>query len=320
MGVTSIRVKVDGIRERGSASLRRARARWPLLDQVIRAYTYYGEVLGDQLAAGIAYFAFLSFFPLVALAYAAVGYLVEYVPDASATVTDALREFLPGMIGDGSGQIDVTDIASKKAGVGLVGLIGLLYTGLGWISALRTALQGVVAGGLVQDQRNFFVGKAMDFVVLVSVGGIALVSVTVGTSVSWLTRQLVGWLGLEGIPGMSLLLWTLGIVVGIASTTVAFFATYRLLPKDPPSAGSLWRGALVAAAGFEVLRQLAGLVIGQVTGNVLYGAFAVVIALLVWMNYTGRLVVLGAAWAVTRDQREAENSETTETPETAERD
>lgn len=279
-----------------------------MLDQAIRAFTYYGEVLGDQLAAGVAYFAFLSFFPLVALAYAAVGYLVDYIPAAESAVTDALSAFLPGMIGDGSGQINVDDIASQKAGVGLVGLVGLLYTGLGWISALRTSLQGVVSGGLVQEKRNFVVGKAMDLLVLAFVGTIALVSVTLGTTVTWASVGLVSWLGLADVPGVGPLLWVLGLLVGIAASTVAFFATYRLLPKDPPSAPSLWRGALVAAIGFELLRQLAGLVIGQVTGNVLYGAFAVVIALLVWMNYTGRLAVLGAAWAVTRDRPSGQES------------
>jgi membrane protein len=31
----------------------------------------------------------------------------------------------------------------------------------------------------------------------------------------------------------------------------------------------------------------------------LYGAFAIMIALLVWINYFNRLAILGAAWAVT---------------------
>ena len=53
--------------------MRRARARWPLVDHGGRAIAHYGEVLGSQLAAGVTYFAFLSFFPLIALGFVLIS-------------------------------------------------------------------------------------------------------------------------------------------------------------------------------------------------------------------------------------------------------
>lgn len=275
-----------------------------MLDHAVKAYDHYGDVLGSQLAAGVTYFAFLSFFPIVALAYAAVGFVVATAPEAREAVTAALSSVLPGLVGEGSGRLDVEEVAARRAGVGLIGLIGLLYAGLGAVSAARTALYGVFHPGHAEaDRRGFVSGKVRDVLVLVVVGVIVLLSVGIGTSVTTTAGRLVRSIGAADVPGAGRLLWLLAVAAGIATSTAAFFVVYRLLPKGPPRSRDLWRGALLAAVGFEVLKQLAGLVIGRVTGNVLYGGFAILVALLVWMNYTSRLLVLGACWAATATRR-----------------
>ena len=47
----------------------RARERWPLLDHGVRTQQHYGRVNGSGLAGSVTYFAFLSFFPILALAF-----------------------------------------------------------------------------------------------------------------------------------------------------------------------------------------------------------------------------------------------------------
>lgn len=300
----TVRDRARWFRTRVDAGIARARGRLPVLDHAVKAYDHYGDVLGSQLAAGVTYFAFLSFFPIVALAYAAVGFVVAAVPEARAAVTEALTSALPGLVGEGSGRLDVEELAARRAGVGLIGLIGLLYAGLGAVSAARTALYGVFHPSHSQeDRRGFLSGKARDVLVLVLVGLIVLLSVGIGTSVTATSGRLVRELGAEDVPGSGGSLWLAAVAVGTATSTVAFFAVYRLLPKRPPRNRDLWRGSLLAAVGFEVLKQLAGLVIGRVTGDVLYDGFAVLVALLVWMNYTSRLLVLGACWAATARER-----------------
>jgi membrane protein len=301
--VAAGRQTVTKVESRVRSLVRRARARWPVVDHGGRAVAHYGEVLGSQLAAGVTYFAFLSFFPLIALGFAVVGFVVAYVPAAAEALTSALSEFLPGLVGDGRGQINVEQIASAKAGAGIIGLVGLLYSGLGAVSALRTALHGVFNPGEKEEQRNLVVGKGLDLLVLVVVGLVGVVSVSVGSVVTAMTGEVVAWVGLDDVPGSGLLLWLLASVVGIGSMTLAFFTMYRLLPKNAGRSGDLLKGALIAAVGFEVLKQVAGLLLGQVTSNALYGAFAVMVALLMWMNYTSRLAVLGATWAATATAR-----------------
>ena len=46
----------------------------------------------------------------------------------------------PGLIGDGPHQLNLQDIQNSAATAGIIGVVGLLYAGLGWLSALRNAL------------------------------------------------------------------------------------------------------------------------------------------------------------------------------------
>lgn len=289
---------VQRLKQRAIDAFERVKARWPVVDHAVRAGSHYGDRLGSQLAAAVTYFGFLSFFPIIALAFAVVGYVVAYVPGADEAVESALASIFPGMIGDASGQINVAAIASRRGSVGLIGLVGLLYSGLGWISALRTSLQSVF-DVVAEEKRNFLLGKLFDLIVLGVIGLVLVLSVTLGTAVTGFTDTVIEWIGLSGVPGMGTLLTVVAMVVGVAASTLLFFTMYRLLPKHNAPTRSVWQGALIAAVGFEILKQLAGLVIGNVTGNPLYGAFAIMIALLVWINYFARLVVLGASWAAT---------------------
>jgi membrane protein len=291
-------VNLERIKDRLRAVFARARARFGLLDHLVRAVEHYSAVLGSQLAAAVTYFAFLSFFPLVALCFAAVGFGVSFIPGVEQAVTSALTQTFPGMIGNAPNQIDVGAIARQKANVGLIGLLVLLYSGLGWVSALRTSLQAVFESA-PERKRGFISGKAYDLLALVVVGIVLIASVGVGTAVTGFTEIVLDLLGLSGIPGAGTLLWLGALLVGLAASVLLFFVIYRLLPRHDVSGRAILEGALLAALGFEVLKQLASIVIGLVTRNPLYGAFAIMVALLVWINYFSRLAVLGAAWAVT---------------------
>ena len=77
---------------------------------------------------------------------------------------------LPGIIGDGRGRaLSSTDIEDAANTVGLIGLVGVLYTGLGWLSALRDALITVFALP-EREQPNFVMGKVRDLITLAVLG------------------------------------------------------------------------------------------------------------------------------------------------------
>jgi len=65
-----------------------ARSRSPLVDHLTRMQEHYSRVNAGSQAGAVTYFAFLSFFPILALAFVVVGYLARYFPDAQNNLVD----------------------------------------------------------------------------------------------------------------------------------------------------------------------------------------------------------------------------------------
>jgi membrane protein len=59
------------------------------------------------------------------------------------------------------------------------------------------------------------------------------------------------------------------------------------------------RAALLGAAGIEVFKLLGTWLVGKTTSNPMYGTFAVLVGLLIWINIVMRWTLFAAAWAVT---------------------
>jgi len=285
----------------GRASFARARREHGSLDVLVRAIRHYGKVDATQLSGSVTYFAFLSFFPLLAVAFAVVGIVITVVPNAGEMVTDALSSYLPGLVGTGPGKINAEQIASAKAGVGIVGFLTLLYSAAGMASAMRKALARVFQVPQ-REQRNMVFGKLFDLATIALVGIILVVSVSASAVVTSQTGRLLRAVGIEHSPVLRWALTLLGVALGVAASALMLFVLYRLLPDTHLPRRSLWTGAVIAAFGLEVLKLLATYVIARVTGNPLYGTFAIVVALLVWINYFARLAMLGAAVAVARNR------------------
>ena len=79
------------------------------MDHLVRMVQHYGDVKGGLQAGAVTYFAFLSLFPILALAFFAVGLLSQVYPDARANLIEAINGVLPGLIGEGDGQLSLAD-------------------------------------------------------------------------------------------------------------------------------------------------------------------------------------------------------------------
>lgn len=289
-----------GLVDRLKARLAAARERYAVLDHAITAYQHYTSVQGNVLAGAVTYFGFLSFFPVLALAFAVVGYVAGAVPNAEDTLVEALQEVLPGLVGpDGSDAVIKISTFTDAAGTATVfGVVGLLYSGLGWLSGLREALQAIFAVP-PGAKRNFVLGKAFDLITLLVLGIVLFVSVGLSTAVSGFLDALLGWVNLEDAPGIGLLVSGVAILLGIGASTLLFFFMFRLLPNPDLPTRALFRGALFGAIGFEILKLLAGFLISSATQNPAAALLGTALILLVWINYFSRIALLAAAWAAT---------------------
>jgi membrane protein len=284
----ALRAGVDAL----SGAVRKVRAGRPFADHAIRAYSRYTADGGDRLAASATYFAFLSFFPLVALAFAVTGFVVDAYPDAQAHLTRQINDYLPGL----ADKLDVTSIGHAKVGVGIIGLIGLLLAGLAWIDALRDALRLLWHQDV--DVGNIIMRRVRDITVLAGLGLTLLASLVVTSLATSATGTLLDRLGRSGSTGAAWLAGILAVLVALAIDMAVFLYLFWRLPRRTDRRRSA-RGALLGAVGLEILKLVGTWLVGKTTSNPVYGTFAVIVGLLIWINIVMRWALYVAAWTVT---------------------
>jgi membrane protein len=278
--------------ERAQKAFADLRERVPVVDLVMRIQERYGRTGADQQAGAATYFAFLSFFPILALAVFAVGLVDRVWPDAQKGLTDALNQVIPGLIGTGEGQISLADLESFTGWAGVLGLLGVLYAGTGWIDALRRALAAVFEQPAA-EQPNMVKAKLLDVRALAVIGTGLIGSVVGAQALVSFSGEVVDSLGF----GTG---WLVSIIAHLLSWLVSvgmFFLIYRLVADPPVPVRSLWEASGLAAFGFEVLKVISFAVLGSVRGSPAFQAFGVALVLLVWINYFSRVTFYGASYA-----------------------
>ena len=99
---------------------------------------------GTHLAAMVAYFALLSFVPLVFLALALLGF--AHRADASDFLIKELRHAFPGS--SVTSILDLVHKAQENAAVlGIIGVVGLLWSSLSLFSALESSASSSARSG-----------------------------------------------------------------------------------------------------------------------------------------------------------------------------
>ncbi|WP_416956283.1 YihY/virulence factor BrkB family protein [Nocardioides sp. T5] len=286
----TVKERVAGVRERR-----------PVVDHLVRAVEHYGQVNGSALAAAVTYFAFLSFFPILALAFAIFGQVTEVYEGAEDTLVDAANSVLPGLVGGDSG-VPLDTLQSAAPGIFSVGILLTLYSGLGWLSGMRTALMAIFEEP-ERERPNFVFGKLRDVLALLALGSILVTSVAVSGVATKVLTPIMEWLDL-GVVAEGFF-WALAIGLGLAANTLLFFAFFRLLAQPNTPSRSLWSGSLLGAVVFEVLKQLSTFLLKATAESAAFQAFGIALILMIWINYTSRVVVLAAAWAHTSPEARA---------------
>jgi membrane protein len=281
---------------RAKALLQGARDRWPLLDHAVRMQQHYSRVNGSGLAGSVTYYAFLSFFPILALAFFVVGYISKLYPHARDNLVSAVGTLLPNILGNGEGEIRLSSIQHAAGTAGLFGALGLLYSGLGWLAGMRAALEVVFE--MPRSQYPSFVSaKLRDLAFLVVIGLTLLLSVALTGVVTASSNWLLDLVGLG--HDLAWLVRVLGGVVGIGANTLLFYTLFRLLARPVTPRRALRQGAILGALGFEALKLGSTLLLVSSRGKPAFQALGIALILVVWINYFSRVVMYAAAWAHT---------------------
>jgi membrane protein len=279
-----------------SRRLRATRERYGWIDHAVIAWERFRDGHGNHYAAAITYFSFLALFPLLLLAVAVVGFVLQANPDLQQRLFDSITSNLPGEFGT-TVKNSIDAAVRARAGVGVLGLVGVALTGLGWVGNLRAAINAMWC--VEPAKRNFFQAKLANLVVLAGLGLATLVSIGLTAAGTAFTDKILSAAGLDDVPGVPVLVTILGIVLAVAGDMVIFAWLLVRLPGADVPARAVLQGALLAAVGFEVLKIVGAYYIQQVTHSPAVGIFGSVIGILVWIYVVARYLLLCAAWSAT---------------------
>lgn len=272
----------------------RVREKAPWLDHLVQAGQRYQADQGNQYAAAVTYFSFLSLFPLLLLTVSVLGFVLADRPDLTDKVIKGISDTLPGQ------SSDVIDgVISARKAVGVVGLLGLLYSGLGWVANLRTAIRTVWHQNV--NAGNIITSKLHDLVILAGLGLALVTSVAISGAGNAATSWVIETLRLDGIVGSGVLTRVVTIAIAMTANVVIFLYLFIRLPRVQTPWRRVLKGAIFAAVGFEILKLIGAYYIARTTANATaaYGTLGVVIGALVWMNIVARFVIFAAVWTVT---------------------
>jgi YihY family inner membrane protein len=237
----------------------------------------FGDDEGGDLAALVAYYAFLSIFPLLLAAVTILGFLLEGNTELRDRVLHSALTQIP-VIGD---QLKVG--ALDKSGVALViGLVGAVWGGMGVANAGQRALNQVWE--VPKRSLPGFFPRVLRSVGLLVLGAVGIGSTTVLTGIGSGT-------GTYGVL-LRVVVLAASVLVNIAFFTIAF----RVLTVRDVGWKQLLPGAVVAAVAWQVLQTVGGAYMThQLDGmSDTYGTFAVVLGLLSWLYLQARIVLYAA--------------------------
>jgi membrane protein len=246
--------------------------------EVLRKYL---QDRGTHLAAMIAYFALLSFVPLLFLAVSLVSLAGE--PTASNHLVEELKRAFPAASVDRLVSV-VDELQKRAAELTILGAVGLVWGSLGLFSVLESAFN--IVYGL--PNRSFLRQKAL-VLTLVAAFLVVLFAGLVAGSVG---VELARGAGVVGGP----LAYVYALLLSTALILLFVWATYRLLTNATPRL--TWRetlpGACLATFVLQASFQILPAFVRATRELYALQAFGGLVFLLFWLYVMANVLVLGA--------------------------
>jgi membrane protein len=249
----------------------------------------------SQLAASISYYALLSIFPAAILMAAIFGAVIGD-DEARSDVINFLFDNLPLSEGQGRGDLEkVVDGVTRNTGaLGVVGLLGLLYSASALMGAVRNSLAIVWDA---ERQRPPLRAKALDLLLVLGLG--LLIGLSFAATV---VRGFAVDLGQDlGVAGrvMDAALGAFGFLIPFLLSLIAFAVVLLVVPFPRPRLRDVWPGVLLAAVGFELAQRGFTLYLEHFGDySAVYGSLGAVIIFLVFIYIAAIVFLLGAEYAV----------------------
>ena len=273
---------IDRAYETATARIMAARFRSRHFDHLCRALLRYDQIQGGRLAAAIAYYGFFAIFALLLIGYSLFGILLRNNTELFGIVRDFLHRNLP--------FLDLTQLLNSGKTVGIVGIIGLTFTGIGWVEAIRSSQRLIWR----LDEHPGYIGVRQVVDLAVLVGILLLLALSqlgvygLEKALEWIANGRIGFV----LSAVSLVL-TVAINMLLAAALLAAVPRLRMTVRRilPP--------VLQVGIGITLLNTVGKSFVGLIQRNPAYGLVTSAVGALVYLYVFNQLLLFGAAWAAT---------------------
>ena len=234
-------------------------------------------------AAGMAYFALFSFFPIILLIVAIASLRFDPLWVESELII-RLEFVIPGisqLLGN-----NLAKLVAARGSVTTTAMLLLAWSGSTLYSMIARILDSIWSGADVRPGLRYR-GFALLFVGATAF--IVLPLLIIGTWAAPLARNLLPFQSFFLSPIMTLL-------YSLLVSVLLFALLYRFLPHAGPRWRDVWIGALSAGLVWEIAKKgfvayIANFLSGS---NLVYGSVSTIIAFLMWVHLSGLIFFFGA--------------------------
>ena len=237
---------------------------------------------GTHLAAMIAYFALLSFVPLLFLALALLG-LSGRANESSYFVTE-LQKIFPGASISSIVAV-IRTIQENATSLGIIGGGFLLWSSLSLFSVLESAFNVVYD----RPNRPFLQGKALAVIFMLA----SLVTLFAGLLIGSLGAHVLNRFA-SGFLGNTIVAYALSVLVSTIAVFLFIISAYRFLTNGDLTIREVLPGAIVATVALEASFQVLPIYIGLSRHVPAAQAFGGPALLLIWLYVMANVIVFGA--------------------------
>ena len=257
------------------------------------------------LAAAVTYYAFFSLFPAILLGVTVAGQFVKtedaykFIAEQVSRVAPPLSEFL---------SKTYTEVITKREFAGWSALLSsviLLFTATGAFDAIDKAIN---RAWKTEKLPSILAAKLTSFIMIVTVGGLMLVSLLVSSTLTT-TRAFTNYL-LGKVPGDQIVWAAINFAASTGVVFLGFLLLYRFIPRCDVEMRDVWLAALSAAVAWSLAKEGFALYLGSTFANysAVYGTVGTIVAVLTWI-YVSVIIILtgaefGAETARVRDLRQ----------------
>lgn len=270
----------------------------PIVRQAIETVRHMKRDDVTLMAAGVAYYAILSLFPLTLLL---LGILRLFLDSESARAN--LENFFSVYLPDSVGFVD--QISRQSAGttgvLGVVGLIGLLWGGTAMLSALSRAVNRAFG---VTDDRPFYKQRPLTVLLGLAVIGAFALSLFGSAAIEAVSQF--------SVPVIGELAWVrvFARLLPLAVSLATFTLIYKILPSTNVKWSNVLPAAVLAAVLFEAAKVLFLIYVNRVASFEVYGGMTLLVVLLVWSYFSALVVLIGAELVSVRREMQREEEKT----------